>query len=372
MGLWGFISKLFKVETEFEEEIINGIDVEQVHQNKDVAIDVVKRIQKISNDNLSYLPEYKAVIEEITTLEKVDGLPSSVIKELELMSHNYAEGMLKKESFKKVVNKEHPDIVYLEQYKDDINKVIQGLKRIEENQRIVKRDLDMLEGEKADIYYKRERYGKALDVTKILLILTAIGAVIGVVIFCILIYIEVAILLPASITFGILFAVGIYIYIFRRYLIYEIKKSIKLDKRAVTLTNKTKIKYVNNQQYLDYAYEKYRVNSCEMLELRFENLQKLNRNKERYKRLNSNIGALLDDIAYLLNQYNIGNPRYIVDHLDYFSSDKSRALLFRGLNERREEYLRLIKKNEKEIKFMFGILKDVDPDITMEEIMRLT
>jgi hypothetical protein len=30
---------------------------------------------------------------------------------------------------------------------------------------------------------------------------------------------------------------------------------------------------------------------------------------------------------------------------------------------------KLIKKNEKEIKFMFDVLKDVDPDITMERIM---
>jgi len=369
MGLRNFFSKLFNFKTEYDEEIIEGINLEQVYENKDVAVDVVKRIQKLSKDNLSYLPEYEALVNEITTLEKVGQLPIGVLKELELMSHNYAEGMLKKDDFKKVVNQEHPEIIYLEQYKDDIDKVISALKRVEDNQRIVKRDLDILEGEKADIMYKRNRYTGALDIMKILLIATTIGAVIATIIFSGLIYKEVEILLPALITFGIIFAFGTYIYIFRRYMIYEIKKARKLDKRAVFLINKTKIKYVNNQQYLDYAYEKYRVNSCEMLELRYENLQKMNRNKERYKKLSTNINVLLDDIARLLKQYNIENPRYVVSHLDYFSSEKSRSLLIRGMVERKEEYQRLIKKNEKEIEFMFDILKEVDPDITMQEIL---
>lgn len=369
MGFFNWFKNLFLVKTEYEEEIVQGIDVDHIHDDLDVALDVVKRIRKIAKDNEAYKPEFNHLVEQITTLEKVSRLPKAILDDLEQMAHSYAESMLKKESFKKVVNSEHPEIVYLEQYKEDIEKVIGDLKRIEENQRIVKRDLDILEGEKADIYYKKRRFKGALIWLKYLLIGVMISTVIAGIVFTALISSGEAVLIPALITFGIVIALGLYIFIFRRYLVYEIKKAGKLDKRAIALMNKTKLKYVNNQQYLDFAYQKYRVNSCEMLELRYENLQKLKRNKERYKRLNTNIGTLLEDIAYMLKKYNIEHTDYVTDQLDYFSSKDSRDLLLRGLKDRKDEYQKLIKKNEKEINFMFDILKDVDPDISMEKIM---
>jgi hypothetical protein len=60
-------------------------------------------------------------------------------------------------------------------------------------------------------------------------------------------------------------------FVFRRYCIHEIKKNQLLYERALKLINKVKIKFVHNQQLLEFQYKKYKVNSSEVLELRYEN-----------------------------------------------------------------------------------------------------
>lgn len=369
MGFIQFIKNIFNKDNHFDEEIIEGIELDQIYHDRDVALDVVKRIQKLVGDQESYKPEYEMVIEELTTVEQVIQLPGPIIAELELMSASYSESLLKKDDFRKVVDKEYPDIEYLNDFTDDLEKVIKDLKEAEEKQRVVKRDLDYLDIEKSEIIYKRKRYNSALEMLKVLLGLVGGGGLIATIVFTALIYSGQDVMMPALITSGIIIAVGLYIFVFRRYLIYEIKKGYKLDKKAVGIANKIKIKYVKNQQYLDYVYRKYKVISGEMLELRYDNFQKLMRNRERYKKLSRNLSALIGDIEHMLHKYNVLNPKYVTEHLDYFSSEKSRLMLQEGLQERKEAYTGLIRKNEKEIAFMFNILKEVDSDITMTDVM---
>lgn len=369
MGFIQFVKNIFRKENQYESEMIDGIELDQIYHNRDVALDVVKRIQKLVNDQESYKPEYEVVVEELTTVEQVIQLKPSIIEEIELMSASYSESLLKKDDFRKVVDKEYPEIEYLDNFTDDLEKVIKDLKEAEDKQRVVKRDLDYLDVEKSEIIHKRKRYNSALEMLKVLLGLVGGGALIATIVFTALIYSGQDVMIPGLITSGVIVAVGLYIFVFRRYLIYEIKRGYKLDKKAVSIANKIKLKYVKNQQYLDFVYKKYKVISGEMLELRYDNFQKLMRNRERYKKLTRNLSALLGDIEHMLHQYNVLNPKYVTEHLDYFSSEKSRLLLQESLKERKDAYTGLIRKNEKEIEFMFNILKEVDEDITMEDVM---
>lgn len=202
--------------------------------------------------------------------------------------------------------------------------IIEMMKGHEDNQRMVKQDLAYLESEKSELLYQSRRLKSAYSFIKSTFIVVALlTAVVAFVLSVMYFAYSVAILTWAMISMiAVIGGATVWIYVFRRYLVYEITKNQKLMKRAIELINKTKIKYINNQKVIDYQCGKYKVDSSEMLELRWENYTNRVMAEKQYKNISNSIAAMMTDIEDLLRKNGVEDNGFVLDYMDYFTSKK--------------------------------------------------
>ena len=82
---------------------------------------------------------------------------------------------------------------------------------------------------------------------------------------------------------------------------------------AISLLNKTKIKYVNITNAVDYVCEKYHVKNARDLEYQWEQYLEEVRRKERYMRTNDDLGYYNKKLISLLEEYPLYDATAWVD-----------------------------------------------------------
>lgn len=200
-----------------------------------------------------------------------------------------------------------------------------------------------------------------------LLIIFSISALILGIIF---IKKDIDIFIPSVIMIVIIAFFGLWIYIFRRYVIHEIKKNNILSQRAVELLNKIKIKYVNNKQFLDYEYKKYKVKSGDMLQDRWNMYKQNKEHRHRIHKMSSNIIILEQDIERLLLKNNINTSNYILDNINIFATKKARLEYKEQIKHDKDIIKKSIDDSNNQIKLIIKILIDVrDNDTTNNKII---
>ncbi len=360
MDLLGYFKRMFHKRSRIEVEILQGIDIEHMFTSPQVAEDIRNRVQEHIHMKKALLPQYEKNTNELTLVQKIDQLPREELAELETMAKLYSDTLIEKDASQRTLRNESNASKYLERYKDDIKDTIAQLKENEEMQSIIKNDLNILEGEKADIHYRNTRAQFALKFLKMFLIVMIFATAVAALILTTLFFIyNVDIFIPSVVIMVVVSFTVLWIYIFRRYLVHEVKRNQKLQKRQVELTNKTKIKYVNIQQYLDYGYNKYQVNSSEMLELRWENFQQHTINEARFKRISNSVATMMQDVDRLLSRNNIEGGAYVTDRMDYFSSRKGRKMLQNAIELERQDLKAAIDSADNDILVLSRLLEEI-------------
>lgn len=348
-----FFEKIFKG-SQVEDSVLSGldIDIEQLYEDPEVAVEIQNRyIENIKRLEIIE-PKYKQYIDYITILQRIDMLPSKVKSNLEKMCQIYSETLIRKSEFRSQIQEnEIGKSEYLEQYEDNMQDIVNMMKGHEDNQRLVKQDLAYLEAEKSELQYRSNRYKKALKFVKNAFIIVAVLTALAALILSTMIFVNrEPVLTPAMVTMVAVIVATVWVYVFRRYLIYEINQNQKLMKRTVELTNKTKIKYINNQKVLEYQCRKYKVDSSEMLALRWENYRAKIMAKNQYRNISNSIAAMITDIEDLLSGNGVDDDGLVLDYLDYFVSKQGRKMLMGKLLERRDalkvEYEQTDKEND--------------------------
>jgi len=346
------LGQMFKAEAS-DKAVLSGldIDIDHLYDDPNVAVEVqnrysenIKRIEVIK-------PKYRQYVDYVAILERIEMLPPKVKSSIEKLCQIHSETLVQKSEFRDQIQQtEQTKTEYLEQYEGHMQDIIQMMKGHEENQGLVKRDLAYLEAEKSELIYHKDRYTGAYGFIKSAFIgVASISALAALILSTLYFVYNKQILLPALVIMVAVIVATVWVYVFRRYLVYEINKNQKLIKRAIEITNKTKIKYINNQKVLDYQYKKYKVDSSEMLELRYENYRAKISAKSQYRNISNSIAAMMSDIEDALEANGIDDKGLVLDHLDYFVSKQGRKMLMSKLVERRnhlkEEYERTEKEN---------------------------
>lgn len=354
------IKKFFKKRSSVEVEILKGIDIDNLEDSPRIREEVRERIQEAVDKKEQSVLRLDIATRRLTLLQKIGEIPKEELTELEKIAKAYSEAEIERDSASEKVKNQNTIGNYLENYKENIEAAINNINEHEKRIAVIKNDLYHLEGERADILYRTNRANIALDFTKIILLITIILASIATLIISTMFFVySIDVFIPALVVVVTVSMVALWIFAFRRYLIFEIKKNQKLINRAVELTNKVKIKYVNVQQFLDYEYKKYKINSSEMLELRWENYQKNKRNQARYKNVSNNAASFKQELDRILTRNNIEETEYITENIDYFSSDKARQKLFASLKLERDLMKAKYQEYENEITILSKLIEEI-------------
>lgn len=354
----GIINKLKKLWEKWrrhalvEEDVLIGLDIDlsELYEDPNVALKLQERYLENIQDLDRLIPQYRDCSNKIVLVQRFESLNKSVKTELEKMIKLYSETLINKSIVQSSVQvSKRSGGEYLEDYEEHIPDVIRLMEEHEQDLSIVKRDLSYLEGEMAELKYQFKRFSQALAFVKyayIGLSLTTALAALGLTMMYFLYKRPMGTL--AIVTMVGVVLLTLWVFVFRRYLIAGLKKNIRLQKRCVELSNKTKIKFVNNQKVIDYQCRKYKVDSSEMLKLRWDSQQKKNLQQKQYKNLTNTISAVLNDMEVLLNKNGITDFGFIEEQMAYFESKSGREKLMEQLEREKSQRYDEIQRKEKE------------------------
>lgn len=180
----------------------------------------------------------------------------------------------------------------MEKYADEIPKEIRKLEENEDFFRKIKSDLRYLEEEKEKIgkrqknLYAQQKYLKRISVVIGILLVCLFGVFIG-----LSAAFHTDMTIPYLVTIALAAAGILYIFLEAGKNQRGMKKNQREKARAITLINRVKIKYINTSNLLDYLYQKFQVESADMLRYQYEEYLKA---KQAERMFRDNTEKLLD------------------------------------------------------------------------------
>ncbi len=345
-----FISHIKAFFKPYEEELMMGFDVEKLINDPKRQLKVEHMLTINHKKTLQLTDRYNQFMNEYVVIQRIADLPSDLSRKIQTMCKQYSELSVVKEEMEKSAleaeYKEHPTIGV---YAKDIPKAIKILKDHEANQQNVKHDLSILEGEKQDLLYHFRNLRRSLAFLKSFLIFLVFASMVSaIVLSTMLLKYNADVFVPSLVTIVIIAFLFIWAYVFRRYCNHELKKNQLMQERAVKLINKTKIKYVHNQQLLDFQYKKYNVNSSEVLELRYDNYLQAKEEERNFDNVNRSMKNIVIDLDRQLTRLHIENTDFLLRNIDFFSTAKGIHSLHQKYEEGRIEMQHELKVLEHE------------------------
>lgn len=264
--------------------------------SKDAIADACEQIAEARKQIEEGKLEYKAVTDYLADIQKIDRIPSKDRAELEDAARNIIT-LTRERSKYQATDMKLTDVQFrnISRYEPNMLREIKQMRENEDYQRKVKGDLRQLAAEKAKLEFEKDEIIRGQDILKRLAILAG----------CLIVLMDLIFLLVSSskqvdlkipFILSIIFGAGIAFYIFyesrknREGILHNGRKRNKL----VGLTNKVKVKYVNTQNALDYAYEKFMVSNSAELNSVYEKYISARQEADKYR---SNTG--------MLNHYNM-------------------------------------------------------------------
>lgn len=266
-------------------------------------VDVSFHTEEIKN-------EYRLVTGYLTDIQRIEELPvdmanhiiriSERIEMLDKDRETYlqSENLLSMEQYNTLSN-----------YEDDVVETIKNLNEMESRDTALRSDMSYLEGEKEDLRYMRDEYNGMISRIRVVMITfmsVALVTCAGLMIY--------AAITKRNIT---VFALGVAAAALLGFAVaYAKYMNLKSDirdydaklKRAVSLLNKVKVKYINNTNTLDYIYEKYGVNSSQELSYQWEQYNTMVMDAKKYTKTNAEFKDRCDELVNIMKKIGVEDP----------------------------------------------------------------
>ncbi|MCR5734051.1 MAG: hypothetical protein K6G22_05510 [Lachnospiraceae bacterium] len=260
--------------------------------------------------------EFKVVMEHLNDIEEITSLPGQDLDRLAAKADKIIDIEEAEKKYKRPASK-ISEAQYREMSRYETDGIMpEALDRLTESESVqmkIKRDLNLLEGEKGALAYQRKEENKrALNSKTVCMLLV----IVSILIFALLLFLQNS--LKMDIRIGVFMLLGVLaIGLTAVFVIYtdarsEQSRAERKLNRAIVLQNKAKVRYVNATNLIDYYYSKYKVNSS--YELRYmwekylEEKKARNHSEEVAKQMEEARVDLLND----LRRHGIREPSVFV------------------------------------------------------------
>ncbi len=324
--------------------------------------------------------EYRVVTSYLKDIQVLEEMPEAEMVILKDTASNIIMLDQSRESYlsttKKITDSQYAQ---MQRDEDKIAAAIQSLQSNEKYQSAVKRDMQYLEGEKTEwIYYKQELQNEQKIMRRLAYGLFGMLLVL----LTVILVLQVGFETDTRYLFMILTAAGAIggfsIYIRMQNNTEEMKKADLNTNHAITLLNKTKIKYVNTTNAVDYACEKYHVANSYELNYIWEQYMEAKREREKFERTSDDLEYFRGKLVRMLRNYKlydakvwITQPQAIVDkremvEIKHELVERRQKLRTRieyqmdAVLEQKEEIEELMKKVGSEIPEVLEIIASVN------------
>lgn len=301
---------------ELTDELFSEEKETDLHKVGHYVLDHCEQIIESAKELGEEKKEYDIVTSYLKDIEFLADLPQEQKEPICEVAENILKLNRERDQYLNVSKKiSDAQYVMIEQMEQEIPDAIRQMQENEAYQATIKHDMAYLEGEKMQWTLLRS------DLIHEKYVLRIASYVVFSAFFLLLILLVV---LQAGfsidITWGWLvvaaLATGSGFFIFVRYqnAVTGITRAEINANHAISLLNKTKIKYVNITNAVDYACEKYHVKNARDLEYQWEQYLEEVRRKERYMRTNDDLGYYSKKLIKKLSEYSLYDAKVWVEH----------------------------------------------------------
>ncbi len=334
-------------DTELNREYINFHDKKQ---RQDYVNACLERMGEASAKIDELTGEYNVVTGYLQDTEEIDALPKEIRVQLDYDAKKIVSAQRDRNRY--LDNKGRmPDDKYerLERMEDEVPEGIKKIKKEEDYQVLVKKDLSRLDSEKYAYLYRLDEAENAIANLK-----GMTGICMGALIICIVMLLVMQFGFEMDTTIGYLIVVAAaaitLTVLFVKY--SDASKEITTVEtciaKIVTLQNKVKIRYVNNKHLLDYLYLKYGVTKGAELEELWNKYSEEKNERKKFEKAEEDLVFYKKSLINNLAKYRIKDPEIWIKQAAALVDPKEMVEIRHELIGRRQA-LRKQMENNKEI-----------------------
>lgn len=310
-----------------EEEVIQFLEIE-VSQMKDAR----KAIEDAKE-------EYESITNSLMDVQIITDMPEDDKIALREAADKIKTLTQERESFQKEVSKiTEAQYSKMDSYGDEIRNIMKKMDDDEKYSQLIQKDMQTLEGEKGTLRYDVDDYRDKLEVLQklasgILFLLSACFVFFFVSVFALekdyrsIIYIALAVI---AIALTIVF-------IKNQDYTGQMKAAERKLNRVISLLNRSKVRYVNVQNSLDFQYEKYGVNSAYELNHIWGLYLEAKRERELYRHNSQELHEAQTELLGILSEYGLNDAHIWIYRADALLDNREMVEVRHELNVRRQK-----------------------------------
>ena len=254
--------------------------------------------------------EYQQVTQRLADLEEMDKLPMSDKSQVRIRAKKLIsieqEGNNYTRPAKKITEAQYRE---MERLAHDIPGILKKMKEDEEYQMKVRRDLNLLEGEKGAVAYQRKEERSKAKSAKNIAFVSLFAAVMAAALMFVMNQ-----AMHVKVEMGFIILAGAFaVALTAAFVMYQnaqlgIANAARKLNKAISLQNTVKIKYVNITNVLDYNYAKYNVMNSYELSYIFEKYQEEKEAREHDSDYTERLEEARSELYQMLKHYHINDP----------------------------------------------------------------
>ena len=301
--------------------------------------DKCEQMKAATDDIEGQKQEYKHVTEQLADIDELCALSLSQFTELERAAKKIDTIEQQEEKYVRPLTKiTEAQYREMERLENEIPGAISKIRKEEDRQMTIKRDLNLLEGEKGALAYQRkEDRIKARNAKALLFVCSFVS------LLAILLLLSLQVTLDFDVKLGYYAVLAFFgISLTGVYVTYKNsqERQIRTEKkinRAINLQNSVKIKYVNSTNLIDYYYSKYNVNNSYELNYMWEKYLEEKAARNHSEEVAVKLEAARKELMAVLRNYKLNDPAMFVYQPSILTDEEVLTDVRRGLIMRRKK-----------------------------------
>lgn len=360
-----------------EEAVNNKRRLEQVNINvydeKELSVYVSGQCEIIKDavNNIDiFMAEYNNITERFDDIELLENAPKNLQKQIADAAEEVDNLEVDRHIFRSTENKLSNNAYRrMERYEEEIPKAYRFIKEQEEHFEAVKHDLQMLEGEKMALRLearnlkKRQNKIKSMTVT-MFACLIAVFSVFTIAIIAMDEDENISLFFLVTIL-GAAFALAMFAILKSTQRQVKVTE-IKLNK-AIGLINKTRIKFVNATNVLDFEYEKFKIKNSDELGRKYELYLEMKEDQKQIVNMTSRLNEAQEVLLDRLRRIGMKDPYFWMTEVKALYNRKEMVEVRHDFTMERQKLRSKIEYNENEInnaKASIRVVNQKHPEFT--------
>lgn len=316
-------------------------------QRRDYVTSCLERLAEASDKIDELTGEYNVVTAYLQDTEEIDALPKEIRVQIDYDAKKIVSAQRDRKRYLDNENR-MPDEKYerLERMEDEVPDGIKKLKKEEDYQVLVKKDLSRLDSEKYAYLYRLEEVSNTRSNLK-----GMTGICLGALGVCIVMLLIMQFGFEMDTTIGYLIVVAAtaitLTILFVKYS-DAVKEETTVENciaKIITLQNRVKIRYVNNKHLLDYLYLKYGVSKAAELEELWNKYSEEKNERKKFEKAEEDLAFYKKSLVKNLAKYRIKDPEIWIKQAAALVDPKEMVEIRHELVSRRQALRKQMENN---------------------------